>query len=344
MESLPRISIVTPSFNQGQYLERMLVSILDQGYPNLELIIIDGGSTDDTLDILEKYNSKIDFWVSEIDNGQSHAINKGIDRSSGEVINWMNCDDRLTPGSLKLIGDFFQENEEVALVYGNYNVIDINDKILSETKPESNDFNARLLGYYPIQHPSTFFARSILDDVGLLNESYHYCMDADLFTRISLKGEVAYVDKVIAEFRIHADSKTGMTEVEFTKELIPIYSSVMKGIGRKDLIDILRKLELYDEQVKPYDIQRNLSDEEVERSLGYFLVKQSRMLLPLLRRNSEKRALYFDSLRKYHPVLFRTDPFITKLRKFFLPISLMFEYLPGVYDRLRRIYSVSIPS
>jgi len=138
-EKYPKISIVMPSYNQGQFIERSILSVINQNYPNTELIIIDGGSDDETVDILKKYNDYITFWVSETDRGQSHAINKGIDRSSGELITWLNADDLLLPNALKGIGKEWTENNKPKWIAGNTIRIDENGDILHKAIEAKNE-------------------------------------------------------------------------------------------------------------------------------------------------------------------------------------------------------------
>ena len=138
-EKYPKISIVMPSYNQGQFIKRSNLSVINQNYPNTELIIIDGGSDDETVDNLKKYDEYITFWVSESDRGQSHAINKGIDRSSGELITWLNADDLFLPNALKGIGKEWTENNKPKWIAGNTIRIDENGDILHKAIEAKNE-------------------------------------------------------------------------------------------------------------------------------------------------------------------------------------------------------------
>jgi glycosyltransferase involved in cell wall biosynthesis len=183
--TLPRITIITPSFNQGEFIEETILSIFNQNYPNLEYFIVDGGSTDNTLEVIKKYDDSIDWWVSEPDRGQSHAINKGLARSTGEICNWINSDDLLFPGALKRVADCFQRHRgEVDLMVGEHAFVSAGRRILRISSPPSRLAMSLRNLIIPIGQQSSFFTRKALDAVGLLNEDLHAIMDMDLYFRI----------------------------------------------------------------------------------------------------------------------------------------------------------------
>ncbi len=216
----PRISIVTPSYNQGRFIEETIRSVLLQNYPNLEYIVIDGGSTDNTTDIIKKYDRWITYWVSEKDNGQSEAINKGFEIATGEVLTWLNSDDWYEPGCLYEIGCQF--------VNGVVQVVNGDCRFHYEDSP-SRDFTLRygkvdedrLLCYWsklrwsnPPQ-PSVFFSKVALQKVGSLDVSLHYSMDHDLWLRLIRFYNFTYLPKIISNFRFHDSSKSfSKNEVE----------------------------------------------------------------------------------------------------------------------------------
>jgi glycosyltransferase involved in cell wall biosynthesis len=211
--SLPRITIITPSFNQGDFLEDTILSILNQNYPNLEYFIVDGGSTDNTLDIIKKYESRIDWWVSEPDRGQSHAINKGLGRATGEIINWINSDDLLFPGALKRVAGCFQRHRGlVHLMVGENAQISANGKILKISSPPSRwavSLRNPTIPYIPIGQQSSFFTRRALETVGLLNEDLHATMDMDYYDRILGRGgKFVRFKGLVGAFRFHPESKS----------------------------------------------------------------------------------------------------------------------------------------
>ena len=217
---LPKISIVTVSYNQAEFIEENITSVVEQNYPNVEHIIVDAESSDETIEILKKYNHIT--WKSEPDNGQSDGLNKGFRKATGEIIGWINSDDKLSPGSLYKVGNFFKNNPtEIALV-GDQRIIDEHSREL-EIKI-SNDYTFDYLLYFAkgITQNSMFFKKEILDQIGYLDESLHYAMDQDLFIRIASLQKITHIDEVLAEFRMQPDSKTTEGTYKFSKELIKI--------------------------------------------------------------------------------------------------------------------------
>jgi glycosyltransferase involved in cell wall biosynthesis len=205
----PRITIITPSFNQGEFLEDTILSILNQNYPNLEYFIVDGGSTDNTLEIIKKYQDRLDWWVSEPDRGQSHAINKGLARATGEIINWINSDDLLFPGALKRVAECFQRHRgAVHLMVGENARISATGEILKISSPPSPwAFSLRNL-IIPIGQQSSFFTRRALDLVGFLNEDLHAIMDMDFYSRIlGQGGSLVRIRGLVGAIRNHAEAK-----------------------------------------------------------------------------------------------------------------------------------------
>lgn len=203
-----KISIVTPSYNQGKYIEETIKSVLNQNYKNFEHIIFDNKSTDNTLDILKKYNHLI--WRSERDSGQTNAINKGLAKASGDILCYLNSDDALAPSALEFTAKYFKNNEDVDLVYGNCILIDSESRVIKTRKSEEFNLSRLLyLGYSYIQQPSTFFRKSVLENVGYFDESLKYVMDYDYWIRVARKDKtLKYVDKDLSMMRIHREAKT----------------------------------------------------------------------------------------------------------------------------------------
>jgi hypothetical protein len=218
--SLPTITIVTPSFNQGKYIDRTIQSVLQQNYPKLEYIVIDGGSTDETLSILKRYEGRL-RWISEKDSGQSEAINKGFRIAKGEVVAWLNSDDMYLPGALRKVGRYFADHPEVAMVYGEGYMIDEKDAIKSRfpfTEPKFDLWKLIYFGDYILQQ-STFFWRSIFDEIELLGESLYYTMDWDLFIRIGKRFRVEYIPEYLGAIREHGEAKTSVGGVRRFEEI-----------------------------------------------------------------------------------------------------------------------------
>ena len=231
----PKISIITPSYNQGQFLEETIRSVLDQDYPNLEYIIIDGGSTDNSVDIIKKYENRITCWVSEPDKGQSDAINKGFRMATGEILAWINSDDCYAPYTFEMIVDFFEKHKEVDCVYGDINRIDEKGRVLDTIKSIPYQYKMLLYGACLIPQPTFFFRRKVVEAVGYLDTNLHYQMDFEFFVRIGYeKFTFANIPKTLASFRFHCDSKTIAHRKEFFQEDRQIKNMYRQKLFRKD--------------------------------------------------------------------------------------------------------------
>jgi len=208
--SWPKISIVTPSFNQGAYLEKTIRSVLLQGYPNLEYIIIDGGSTDQSVEVIKKYESWIDFWVSEKDRGQSHAINKGLAKTTGELLGWLNSDDYYLPGALFKFAMAYLEDTSVGAIYGQGHVIDNTGKIvhIPQLVPVTKE---SLFGWCfgnDFMQPSCLFTRKAWQESGPIDESLNFVLDVEFWIRISDKFRFKRIPDVLSMALSHPLAKT----------------------------------------------------------------------------------------------------------------------------------------
>lgn len=232
--SLPRVTIVTPSYNQGQFIEETICSVLLQDYPNLEYIIVDGGSTDNSVDIIRRYESRLDYWVSEPDRGQTHAINKGWERATGNIITWLNSDDRLCPGALATIAEYLTEHPDVDIVFGDTLFTDADGTPIRRSKPlETFEYpNFVLNGENPVPQPSAFIRRSVMPDVGLLDWTYRYLMDWDYWLRAGLHHRIVYIRQLLSTYRLHPASKTLTQSQVAAAELQRMYRSYFE---RNDL-------------------------------------------------------------------------------------------------------------
>ncbi len=206
---LPRISVVTPSFNQGQFLEETILSVLGQDYPNVEYRVMDGGSTDGSAEIIRRYADRLAFWTSQPDGGQADAINKGWADSTGEILAYLNADDRYTPGAVSAVARLFQQHPEVGIVYGSCtsNLPDKETKHLYQP-PEFSLKRLLLENFIP--QPTVFIRRSVLDQVGFLDERLRYCLDYDLWLRCAVAGVQfrRLSGSALAHFRVWFGSKT----------------------------------------------------------------------------------------------------------------------------------------
>lgn len=204
----PRISIITPSFNQAAFLERTLLSVLDQHYPNLEYIVIDGGSADGSVDILEKYDDRLAYWVSEKDRGQSHALNKGFERATGEIVGWLNSDDLYCPNALHHVGEWFLTHPEDEVHYGGLYLIDQTDRITDAHWAATPDVRYSYHVGMDVHQQSLFWRRDLMERVGVIDESFRFSMDLDFVLRLMLNGRVSRTTRYLGMFREHGTAKT----------------------------------------------------------------------------------------------------------------------------------------
>lgn len=207
MSALPSISVVTPSFNQGRFLTETMESIHGQNYPDLEHIVIDGGSTDESVAVIKKYEAHVAYWVSEPDNGQTDALIKGFARSRGDIQCWLNSDDLFEPGTLAEVGDYFARNPEVDFVYGNSTWIDDRGSVI---KPKREHGFSRFIWMYDhnfIPQPSAFWRRRLYEKVGGLDPQFDLAMDADLWIRFADVTRPRHVSSAWSRMRFYGEQK-----------------------------------------------------------------------------------------------------------------------------------------
>ena len=229
-----KISLITPSYNQGKYIEKTIKSVLNQHYPNIEYIIIDGGSSDETVEIIKKYEKYITYWISEPDNGQSHAINKGLQHATGEIINWLNSDDYLEPNALHHVAETFN-NSNINMLCGFSKLIYSDKIILKRTSNVIDDF-AKATGMGHIMQPSTFFRKKIFDELAPVETKLHFMMDHFLWIKYLAKfgtKDICYSDTILANVTVHDKTKSVKNIFDFYKERNWIYSSLLNVMKRK---------------------------------------------------------------------------------------------------------------
>ena len=223
-EPWPLVSIITPSYNQGEFIEETIRSLLLQGYPNLEYIIIDGGSTDESVEIIKKYSPWLTYWVSEPDRGQTHAVNKGFERSSGEILAWLNSDDTYEKNALQKIAALFSEKPTVDVVYGNVKIINEGGEKITELRSVPFDYQAFLHETVHIASQSAvFWRRKLFFDVGMLGEEYGFAMDRELLVKFARKkAKFQFIHEILGTYRCHSSSKTFGTADQSKQELLKI--------------------------------------------------------------------------------------------------------------------------
>jgi glycosyltransferase involved in cell wall biosynthesis len=232
----PRISIVTASFNQGEYIEETIRSVLLQGYPDLEYIIIDGGSTDKSTDIIRKYEPCITRWVSEPDRGQSHAINKGMRMATGEIVNWINSDDCLLPGALEAVAQTFLSRPGSLVVSAGVDVDEASRKevVVFPKRISVQNIIRFWEGWFDWLQSSIFFSRQKFLEVGGLAENLHFSMDIDLYCRLMQLAPVAYTQTPISRFRRHGAAKTQAQYHATMLEHIKVVSKYKHLLNRQE--------------------------------------------------------------------------------------------------------------
>lgn len=216
-----KVSIITPSYNQGQFIERTIQSVLNQSYKQIEYILIDGGSNDNTMEIVERYRNKIEIIVHEKDKGQSDAINKGFKMATGSIVGWLNSDDILYPNCIEKIVYLANLHPDGCIYYpAIIDIIDNEDKIIGQIKKFIKEKVTLIQKDYCLIQQGSFYSSKLLKKVNFLDESKHYCMDLDLWLKLLDQGKIYYYDKAaLAAFRIWEESKTSTGGFNFLKDI-----------------------------------------------------------------------------------------------------------------------------
>lgn len=258
----PRLTIITPSFNQGHFLEETILSVLNQNYPNLEYIIIDGGSTDNSVEIIKKYADKLAYWVSEKDRGQTHAINKGLEQATGEWVAYLNSDDLYTAGALEKITHLLRD-PQVYWIAGECSIINNKGDFIREIKPfiPGNLFGWLIRPFFKadekcpeIPQQSAFWRRELNTKLGSFNEEFHFCMDFELWVRFFSNGyRPVEVQDVLSCFRYHETSKTISQNTRFQNEdfkVISLYRAELSFVEKQRINYRLKNTYLLHELAK----------------------------------------------------------------------------------------------
>jgi glycosyltransferase involved in cell wall biosynthesis len=219
------VSIITPSFNQAPFLETTIQSVLAQTHPEIEYIIIDGGSTDGSVDIIKRYADagKLAYWVSEPDQGQTEAINKGFARAKGEVLAWLNSDDTLEPQAAAEAVAYLREHPEVGMVYGDANFINAQGDVIGKFPARQTDYDLLRQGYVHVSQQASFFRANLWRQVGPLDPSFYFAMDYDLWVRLARLAPLVYMPRQWANFRLHGDAKTIAADDRCWPEMLRVH-------------------------------------------------------------------------------------------------------------------------
>jgi glycosyltransferase involved in cell wall biosynthesis len=219
----PLVSIITPSFNQARYLEETIQSVLGQSYPHIEYLIVDGGSTDGSLDIIQKYAHRLAGWISEPDRGQTDAINKGFARAKGEILAWLNSDDTYLPDAVAEAVDVLASRPAIGMVYGDANLVDGEGQIIGRFPAQQTDYRRLRTGYVHIPQQAAFFRAHLWRQVGPLDPTFFFAMDYDLWVRLAKLSELCYTPRLWANFRLHEDGKTVVSDDRCWPEMLRVH-------------------------------------------------------------------------------------------------------------------------
>ena len=226
---LPKVSIITPSFNQGHFLEDTIQSVLAQDYPNLEYILVDGGSKDDSLAVIQKYQQHFAWWVSEKDRGHADALNKGFARATGDILAWLNSDDTYLPGAISEAVAFIQEHPAVGMVYADADLMDDESHFIGRFAAKQTSYNQMLRGSVHIPQATTFFRSDLWRKVGPLDLNLFFAFDYDLWVKLAKVSEVRYLPRTWARFRMHEMGKSVKNDDRCYPDMIKVYEREVGG-------------------------------------------------------------------------------------------------------------------
>jgi glycosyltransferase involved in cell wall biosynthesis len=239
-----KISIVTPSYNQGAFLEKTIKSVLAQNYPDLEYIVIDGGSTDNSSEIINRYADKLSYYISELDSGQSNAINKGFKKATGDILAWINSDDQYYPGVFKKIAAVFETNPSVDIIYGYHNDINEKEEVVRKGFHIPFSKHAFKIGL-GICQPTSFWRKKVWDECGPLDVQLHYCMDYDFYAKALKCGfKFKSIRMLVCKFRYHKSNKGTIAKHGFKCEGNYVMSKHFPGNHAHSFIQLVSSAEI----------------------------------------------------------------------------------------------------
>lgn len=221
---MTRVSVITPSFNQAQFLEATILSVLEQDHADLEYFIVDGGSTDGSVDIIRRYEDRLAGWVSEPDRGQTDAINKGFAMATGDVLAWLNSDDTYEPGAVSAAAAFLDANPDIGLVYGEANFINESGAVIGRFNARQTDYRRLMQGAVYVPQQAAFFRANLWKQVGPLDPAFYFAMDYDLWVRLAAVSGVMYLPgRTWANFRLHGSAKSIAEDDRCWPEMLKVH-------------------------------------------------------------------------------------------------------------------------
>lgn len=243
-----RITVITPSYNQGEFLAETMQSVLDQGYVGLEYLVVDGGSTDKSVELIRREADRLAWWVSEKDGGQADAVNKGLQRATGDIVGWLNSDDTYCPGALAAVAEFFRQHPECDAVVGDLEIIDAQGRQLDVKKAVPFSLRQNLYSGCAVPQPATFFTRRALERAGQLDVTLRYQLDYEFFLRMQAKGvRFGILRRPLARFRLHGQSKTvAEYRHDFWRDFAQIQSAyTARGETVRRWLKLITRIELF---------------------------------------------------------------------------------------------------
>lgn len=259
------VSIITPSYNQAPYLEQTIRSVLEQDYPHIEYIVVDGGSTDNSAGIIQKYADRLAYWISERDSGQAEAINKGFARANGEIVAWLNSDDYYMLNTVSFVVRCFEQNPDVVMVYGDMLAVDGEGQPINVLKYKQLSLED-LLCFQIIGQPSVFFRRSALEKTGRLEPSFHFMLDHHLWIRLAEQGRILHVPQVWSAARYHPAAKNRAKAAEFGREAFRVLDWAKEQPGLAESVLRVKRRALA--SAHRYDARYLLDGGEAAAALG----------------------------------------------------------------------------
>jgi len=237
MGNQPLVSIVTPSYNQARFLETAIRSVLEQDYPHLEYLVVDGGSNDGSLEIIQRYADRLAWWVSEADQGQTDAINKGFARARGQVLAWLNSDDYYLPHAVREAVEYLQAHPDAGMVYGDADLVDEAGRVIGRFPARQTDYRRLRRGYVHIPQQASFFRADLWRQVGPLDPTFYFAMDYDLWVRLARLSRLHYLPRRWASFRLHGRGKSSLADERCWPEMLRVHrregGSLFSWLGLK---------------------------------------------------------------------------------------------------------------
>ena len=221
----PLLTVITPCYNHARFIEQTIRSVLWQDYPNIEYLVVDGGSTDGSIEIIQQYAQagKISWWVSEPDKGQADAINKGFARATGEILAWLNSDDTYQPRTLREAAATLGQHPQAGLLYGDANYIDEKSRVIGRFPAAQTDYDRLRRGFVHVPQQSAFFRAALWRKVGPLDPTFFFAMDYDLWVRLAREAPVVYTPRLWANFRLHSNAKTISADDRCWPEMLRVH-------------------------------------------------------------------------------------------------------------------------